>query len=188
MSKTQLQILFLICFFIFLLIAVLFLDLRSGFSLEKLRNIISNHSVTGVLLFIVLFTLGNFIQIPGVIFLSAAVITLGKTYGGLVTYAAAVISCTVSFVVIRFMGGDLLRKMDYQWASNIFNQLDKRPIRSVFILRSVFQTQPMLNYALALSRVQFKKHLIATVFALPLPLFLYCFFFEFLAKSLGVEY
>ena len=57
--------------------------------------------------------------------------------------------------------------------------------KSIFILRSIFQTQPLLNYGLALSGISFRNHLIATVAALPLPIFIYCYFFEYVALSLG---
>ena len=86
--------------------------LRGHFSLEFLRQQIVAHQLGGLLIFILLFSLGNLIQIPGWIFLAAAVLALGRTMGGLVTYIAAIVSCTMTFVVIRFVGGDALRQLD----------------------------------------------------------------------------
>jgi len=173
---------YILLFFILLFFIVEWLDLRDDFSIDKLRMTIQQNSITGFLVFTLLFVLGNFIQIPGLVFLAAAVITLGKTYGGIVIYSVAVISCIISFATIRFMGGNILRNLKYQWANKIFNKLDSKPITSVFILRSVFQTLPILNYGMALSGVSFRNHLIGTLLALPLPLFLYCLFFDELAN------
>jgi len=185
-KNTILRIALLFLFFAVLFSVVELFDLKDNFSLKKLQSVIDNNSLTGFIIFVVLFVIGNFIQIPGLVFLAAAVITLGKTTGGFVTYAAAVISCLISFLSIRLVGGNLLRKLPYKWANRVFLELDNNPIRSVFILRSVFQTLPLLNYGLALSGVSFRNHIIATIAALPLPIFLYCLFFEQLAKIAGI--
>ncbi|MGB0496260.1 MAG: TVP38/TMEM64 family protein [Kangiellaceae bacterium] len=177
---------YLLVFFILLFTSAELLNLRDDFSLDNIKQTIQQNSVTGFILFVLLFALGNFIQIPGLLFLVAAVVTLGKFQGGMVTYAAAIISCVISFVVIRLLGGDILRNFKHSWANKVFHQLDEKPIKSIFILRSVFQTLPLLNYGLALSGVSFKNHLVATLIALPLPIFIYCVFIDEVAMYLGL--
>ena len=54
------------------------------------------------------------------------------------------------------------------------------------LLRILLQTVPALDYALALSGVRFCDYLTAAVLGLPLPIALYCLFFEYLAHALGV--
>jgi uncharacterized membrane protein YdjX (TVP38/TMEM64 family) len=54
------------------------------------------------------------------------------------------------------------------------------------LLRILFQTVPALNYALALSGIRFRQYLTGTLLGLPLPIALYCVFFEYLAKALNV--
>src|SRR5258705_13760757 len=71
--------------------------LRDHFSLGFLRQEISENKFSGMLIFVLLFSLGNLIQIPGWVFLAAAVLTLGKVMGGIATYIAASISCVVTF-------------------------------------------------------------------------------------------
>ena len=73
------------------------LGLREHLSLAFIQASFNNHLVLGLLLFSALFALGNLIQIPGWIFLAAAVLTLGKLWGGVVTYVAAVCSCCITF-------------------------------------------------------------------------------------------
>ena len=50
----------------------------------------------------------------------------------------------------------------------------------------MFQTVPALNYTLALSGVPFRAYLIGTLLGLPLPIALYCLFFDYLARTLKV--
>jgi len=161
--------------------------LRAHFNLEFLRQQIAAHQLGGLLVFILLFSLGNLIQIPGWIFLAAAVLALGRTNGGLVTYVAAIASCVVTFLLIRFVGGDALRQLDNPLITRILSHLDERPIRSVVYARTLFQTAPPLNYALAISGIRFRQYLAGTLLGLPLPIFLYCVFFDYLEQWLKLR-
>lgn len=179
--------LFAVVLFLGILLAVFELSgLRDHFSLDFLQHRMVENRVSGLLIFILLFSLGNLIQIPGWIFLAAAVLALGRTWGGVATYLAATISCAFTFLTIRLVGGDALRKLDSKLAARILGQLDAHPIKSVFLLRVLFQTVPALNYALAMSGIKFREYLIGTLLGLPLPIILYCLFFEYLAKSLNI--
>jgi uncharacterized membrane protein YdjX (TVP38/TMEM64 family) len=160
--------------------------LRGHFSIEFLQRTIQQHRIAGLLVFILLFSLGNLIQIPGWIFLAAAVLALGRSTGGIATYLAASVSCVITFLTIRLVGGDALRQLDNKMASSILRQLDAHPVKSILLLRVMFQTMPTLNYALALSGVRFHHYLAGTLLGLPLPIALYCLFFDTLARELGV--
>lgn len=175
----------LIAVFVFLglLLAIFELSgLREHLSLAFLQHQILANRLVGLLIFILLFALGNLIQIPGWPFLAAAVLTLGQTLGGVATYVAATVSCVITFLTIRWIGGDALRQLDSPLAARIFRQLDAQPIASIVLLRVLFQTVPALNYALALSGVRLRHYLIGTLLGLPLPIALYCLFFDTLAK------
>jgi uncharacterized membrane protein YdjX (TVP38/TMEM64 family) len=171
--------------FLFLALVIIIFQisgLRDHFSLLFLQQKIKENMLNGILIFIVIFSLGNLIQIPGWIFLAAAVLTLGKTWGAAATYIAATISCVITFIIIRYLGGDALRQIKNKIAIRLLDKLDEHPIGIIFLLRVLFQTVPALNYALALSGVKFQKYLLGTLLGLPLPILLYCMFFDYLAK------
>ena len=173
--------------FLGVLLAVFeFSGLRGHFNLAFMRQVIEQHQIGGLLLFVLLFSLGNLIQIPGWIFLAAAVLTLGQLWGGVVTYFAAVVSCALTFLTIRALGGDALRQLKNRLAVRILGELDARPIGSVALLRLLFQTAPALNYALSMSGIGFRSYLIGTLLGLPLPIALYCIFFGDLALLLHI--
>ena len=161
--------------------------LREHFNLAFIRQLILQHRVGGLILFVLLFSLGNLIQIPGLVFLAAAVVTLDRFWGGVVTYVAAVVSCALTFVIIRALGGDALRSLRNRVAVKILRQLDAHPIGSVALLRVLFQTAPTLNYALGMSGIKFRNYLIGTLAGLPVPIALYCIFFDLLATGLHVR-
>lgn len=164
-----------------------FSGLRDHFSLEFLRQRLIEHELGGLLVFVLLFCLGNLIQLPGWLFLAAAVLALGEWRGGLATYVAASISCVFTFLTIRWVGGDALRKLNNRVVTRLLGQLDARPVSSILLLRVLFQTVPALNYSLAVSGVRFRDYLIGTLLGLPLPILLYCVFFDYLARMLGIH-
>ena len=160
--------------------------LRDHFSLAFVQRQIMAHEVYGLLAFVLLFSLGNLIHIPGWLFLAAAVLALGSLWGGVATYAAACFSCGFTFLIVRTIGGDALRQLENRLALSILRHLDARPLTSVFMLRMLFQTLPAVNYALALSGIRFRQYLAGTLLGLPLPIMLYCIFFDSLAKLLKI--
>jgi uncharacterized membrane protein YdjX (TVP38/TMEM64 family) len=179
----------LIAVILFLVVVFAFFELsglRAHLSLDFLRQQLLDNKLGGLLVFILLFTLGNLIQIPGWLFLAAAVLTLGKFWGGVATYVAACVSCAAIFFTIRFLGGDALRKLDGRVAVRLLRHLDARPAGSVLLLRMLFQTAPALNFALAMSGVPFRAYLTGTLLGLPLPIAAYCIFFDYLAKAFGI--
>ncbi len=181
------QRLFAVIVFLGVLLAIFQLSgLRGGVSLAFLHQKIVENEISGLLIFVMLFSLGNLIQIPGWVFLAAAVLALGKTLGGIATYIAASVSCVLTFLTIRGVGGDALRQLKNKTAARILHRLDASPIKSILLLRVLFQTLPALNYALALSGVKFRDYLIGTLLGLPLPILLYCLFFDYLAKALKI--
>jgi len=161
--------------------------LRDHFNLAFIRQLIFRHRIGGLILFVLLFSLGNLIQIPGWVFLAAAVLALGRVWGGVVTYVAAVTSCAFTFVTIRALGGDALRLLKNRVAVRLLRELDAHPIANVALLRILFQTMPALNYALAMSGIRLRTYLLGTLVGLPIPIALYCIFFDILATGLHVS-
>lgn len=172
---------------LFLLFALFELSgYRAHFNLGYLQQTIRDNLAGGLLIFVLGFVLGNLVQIPGWVFLGAAVLTLGEFWGGVVTYVAACISCIVTFFSIRLVGGNALRHLDNKLAVTLLSRLDAHPVKSIVLLRMLFQTVPALNYTLAMTGVRFRAYLAGTLLGLPLPIALYCVFFDYLAKVLRI--
>ena len=62
--------------------------------------------------------------------------------------------------------------------------MDQRPLLSIIALRTLFQTMPVVNYALAMSGIRFRTYIAGTLLGLPLPIALYCLLFDALASRL----
>ena len=159
-----------------------FSGVRDQFTPQFVHDAFASHPIAGLLVFVVLFSAGNLIQIPGWVFLASAVLTLGQFWGGIATYVAASVSCAVTFVLIRLLGGDALRSFEGPLAQRVFARLDTHPVQSVGLLRLLFQTAPALNYALAMSGVRLRSYVIGTLLGLPLPIAVYAVFLQTFAR------
>ncbi len=177
------RLLHIVLFFAVLFAIVEASGLRANLTPDQIQPLFDQHRLIAIVLFCLVFSIGNLLYVPGWVFLVAAVLALGKEWGGLTTYIAALTSCTLSYFLIRAVGGNALRSLENRIADKIFSRLDAHPIGSITTLRLLFQTVPVLNYALALSKVRFRHYLIGTLIGLPLPIFAYCYFFEYLFKS-----
>lgn len=185
--KTAWKRLLLVALVAAALAALLVLEgVRQYFSPEYLHARFTEHRVQGALLFIALFVAGNLAHVPGLAFLAAAVLALGRTEGALLTYAAGVCACGVTFWVYRLVGSDALRALPGRHAAMVFHQLDTHPVRSVFLLRLFMQTLPTLSCALALSGVRFRHYMAGTILGLPLPVFLYALTLDSAASLFGI--
>jgi uncharacterized membrane protein YdjX (TVP38/TMEM64 family) len=176
------KLLYICTFFAVLYLIVEITGFRSSLSPDTVRTLFWQYQVWGIVLFCLAFSIGNLLYVPGWVFLVGAVFALGKEWGGLTTFAAAVSSSVISYYLIRAVGGNALRSLENKWADKIFAHLDARPIMSVAALRLIFQTLPALNYALALADIRFGHYLAGTLLGLPIPIFLYCYFFEVVFK------
>ena len=169
-----------------LLLLVRYTSLGHHFTLNAVRAQLSGAQWQGLLLFGLLFVLGNLLHIPGLIFLGSAVLVLGRVEGGLITYVAACVSCAITFLGVRLVGGNALFALRNPLAQRLLRQLHTHPLRSMVLLRTVFQTMPTLNYTLALSGISFGRYMLATLIGLPLPITAYCLFFDYVARSAGL--
>ncbi|MFM7331110.1 MAG: TVP38/TMEM64 family protein [Brachymonas sp.] len=187
-TKRHARLLGLLAFLLLLVALAHFSGLRGHFNLAYLRGILEGHPVLGLLAFVALFTLGNVIQLPGWLFLASAVLVLGPLWGGIATYLAACVACALTFLLVRALGGAALRRLQSPLAQRLLARLDAQPVRSVVLLRILFQTLPALNYSLALSGLPFRAFALGTLLGLPLPIALYCIFFEQLTRLTGLAH
>ena len=172
------KLLYIVAFFVALYLMMEISGLRTHIAPEAIKEIFLRHTVLGLFFFCLAYSVGNLVYVPGWIFLVGAVLALGKEWGGMASFLAALCSASISFFLIRSVGGTALRSLNNKWGDRIFSHLDQRPILSVALLRLLFQTLPAINYALALTDLRFRHYMIGTLIGLPLPIFLYCYFFE----------
>jgi uncharacterized membrane protein YdjX (TVP38/TMEM64 family) len=142
----------------------------ASLSTARVRELVQQAGALGVALFMVAFAIGELLHVPGLVFVAAAVLSWGRALGGPIAYAGALGSVSLSFFVVRGIGGQALGEIRWRWVRRILAQLDKRPILTVALLRLFLWLAPALNYALALSRVRYRDYLVGSALGLILPI------------------
>jgi uncharacterized membrane protein YdjX (TVP38/TMEM64 family) len=142
---------------------------REWMTEERLQSAVLEAGWWGLVLFFATFTLGQLLQVPGVIFILVARVVWGPAVGFANAYAGSLISAALVFVMVRAVGGKPLGEITWPPAKKILAGLDRRPLLTIAALRAVMMLAPPLTYALALSRVKQRDHLLGSAVGLLVP-------------------
>jgi uncharacterized membrane protein YdjX (TVP38/TMEM64 family) len=140
------------------------------FATERLRGVTHAAGAWGPLVFVLAFCVGELVHVPGVVFVAASVLAYGRAGGGALAFAGALIAVSVSFAIVRGIGGSPLAAIRSPLARRVLSRLDERPVRTILVLRLLLWMAPQLNYALALSNVRFRSYFLGTALGLVAPI------------------
>ena len=116
---------------------------------------------------------GELLHLPGMLFVVAAQLVFGRGEGLVIAYAGAVLGVAIAFALARVVrgraGARAPRRLPWPWAQRLLDGLDRHPIATIVLLRSIFWISPPLNYALGWSRVRARDYLIGSALGLVVP-------------------
>ena len=124
----------------------------------------------GVVLFVAFFCLGELIHVPGIVFVGAAVFAYGPVWGYILSLLAGVSSVSVSFLLVRTVGGKVFTETDRPFIKRMMGQLETRPIRTVALIRVLFFLSPWINYVLGVTGLSFRHYFLGSIAGLTLPM------------------
>lgn len=137
---------------------------------ESLRHIVDDAGPWGRVAFAAIFAAGVLVQIPGLLFVSAAPFLFPAPEAWWLSLLAGNLAVNLNFAVVRRIGGANKLELTQPWAQRLFDQLERRPLRAVALLRLVFSMFPPLTGALALTPVSARDHALATALGLFVPI------------------
>lgn len=141
----------------------------ASLSTARVRELVQHAGATGVGIFVIAFCAGELLHVPGLVFVGAAVLAWGRIAGGAAAYAGALVAVSVSFVVVRGIGGQPLGEIRQPRLRAVLARLEQRPIATVAILRLLLWLAPAVNYALALSPIRYGDYLAGSAIGLAIP-------------------
>lgn len=143
---------------------------RESLTVESIQAIARRSGPLGVAVYLVVFAVALLAQLPGVVFVLAARVAWGPFAGFVAGYVGALAAVSLSFFVVRGVGGSALAQLRWRWAQRVLSHLDERPILTVALLRAVLALSPPLNYALAMSRTRFRDYFVGSALGLIAPI------------------
>lgn len=137
---------------------------------DAVRAAVAEAGFWGIPIYLGLAVLGALIQIPGMVFIAAAIVAFGQIQGSALGMIGALLAISTSFLVVRGVGGKPLGAIRSERARKLLAGLDRRPIRTTALLRLFFFLSPPLTYALALSNIRFRDYFLGSLLGLVAPL------------------
>ncbi|MBI4814854.1 MAG: TVP38/TMEM64 family protein [Deltaproteobacteria bacterium] len=145
---------------------------RSGLtamSLRELRLTIEGLGPLALLAFVGLFPILVLLGFPGMALVVAGSLVFGELVGFLASYVAGLLAVTLAFGIARGIGGQALAEIERPLVRRALASLDRRPIGTIVLLRSVFWFAPPLSFAFALSSLTFKDYLAGSILGMFVP-------------------
>jgi uncharacterized membrane protein YdjX (TVP38/TMEM64 family) len=139
-------------------------------TLDAVRATVREAGPAGPLVFVLVFCLGELAHVPGLVFVGAALLVWGPLPGAALAFAGALASVSTTFLFVRALGGQPAGALRGAWARRALAQLDRRPVLTVALLRTLLVLSPPLNYALALTSLRFRDHLLGSALGLVPPI------------------
>lgn len=161
-------------------------ELQAYFELDYLRSLADDAGFAGMATFVGIFVAGYLMQIPGMIFVAAALLGWGPITGGIISFVGAILASTANFWAVRAVGGSLLKEVENDWVRKGLDKLDDSPVRTVVVLRSIFFMNPVMHLPLVLSGVRFRPYFAGTLVGLVLPIVVISFSLDWVIAWLGL--
>jgi uncharacterized membrane protein YdjX (TVP38/TMEM64 family) len=137
------------------------------FTLGYMQDAIRDAGAFGVFLFILIYTVGTLMNIPGFLFLFVGFLVYRGLNGIILGYVASVIGVTVHFFFVRIMAGEALSEIKQPFVRKQMERINTHPIKTTVILRMIFYVSAPVNYALALSSINWRGMVVGTMLAFP---------------------
>ena len=153
------------------LVAGLALDFAGVISLEAeaIVELARSSGGWGVLVLLALFALGSVANVPGVVFVAAAVTLYGGHRGYVVALLGAILSVNLTFALGRATGLGNDRLLERPRIAKIVAWLHRRPVLSVGVWRLLVVVSPPVNYALSLTKLRFRDFALGSAIGLVIP-------------------
>jgi len=154
----------------------------SSLSTARIRDLVQHAGAAGVAVFLVAFSVGELLHVPGLVFVAAAVLAWGRVAGGAAAYLGALVAVSIVFAVVRGVGGQPLGEIRQPRLRALLARLEQRPITTVAVLRLFLWLAPALNYALALSTVRYRDYVAGSAIGLVIPVAVATTLLEYLLR------
>ena len=124
----------------------------------------------GAVALVVLFAVGTLANVPGLVFIAAAVTLYGPATGYAVALVGAIAAVNLTFALGRATGLGNSAALERPLVKRVTRLLDERPILTLTLLRAVILVSPPVNYALALTRMRHRDFAIGSALGLVIPM------------------
>jgi uncharacterized membrane protein YdjX (TVP38/TMEM64 family) len=175
-TQPLLKAIALIAFIAAAVLIVRFTPVRGYLTAEVLGRILEAAGVWGPILFILIYTAGVCLFVPGTLLTALGAAIFGAYLGFVYVWAGAMLGASAAFWIGRTLGrefaasliGDRLRKYD--------EAIERNGFATVLYLRLVYFPFTPMNFGMGLTRVRFRDYFLGTGLGIIVGTFIFTFF------------
>ena len=127
MSKNHQRLIILALVLISLFAIGSYYDVAERVDAQAIRELVIDAGAWGWLIYFAVFSGGEFLHIPGLVFVAAGILVYGQALGFVLAFIASVISVSFSFIIVRLIGGTPLEGARNPRLQKALVHLDKCP-------------------------------------------------------------
>jgi uncharacterized membrane protein YdjX (TVP38/TMEM64 family) len=175
-KRPLIKALFLLAFIAAAILIVRFTPVKSYLTREALGQVLESAGYWAPLLFILVYTAGVCLFVPGTLLTALGAAIFGPYMGFLYVWVGAMLGATAAFWIGRTLGrefaasliGDKLKKYD--------EAIERNGFATVLYLRLVYFPFTPMNFGMGLTRVRFRDYLFGTGLGIIVGTFIFTFF------------
>ena len=168
--------LFLLAFIVAAVLFVRFTPVKSYLTREALGQVLESAGYWAPLLFILVYTLGICLFVPGTLLTTLGAAIFGAYWGFLYVWVGAMLGSSAAFWIGRTLGrefaasliGDKLKKYD--------EAIERNGFATVLYLRLIYFPFTPMNFGMGLTRVRFRDYVFGTGLGIIVGTFIFTFF------------
>lgn len=167
--KSRLRLALMLAVLVLAPVAARASGLTGQLSIAHFRELVSQAGTWGALAFVLVFVSAVVAQVPGVAFVLVAPTMFHLPEAWLLCFLASNLAVIVNFALVRRFGGQPFADLQSPRLRRLFGQLERHPVRTVAVLRTLTVMFPPVTGALALTRVSARDHALGSAFGMLLP-------------------
>jgi uncharacterized membrane protein YdjX (TVP38/TMEM64 family) len=175
-GKAILKAILLLIFVVTAVLVVRFSPLRDFLTAERVGEFLNTSGFWAPLFFILIYTAGVCLFIPGILLTSIGAAVFGPYKGFVYVWVGAMAGASLSFLIGRYLGrqfvasliGDKLRKYD--------EAIEQNGFATVLYLRLIYFPFTPMNFGMSLTKVRFGDYFLGTALGILVGTFVITFF------------
>ena len=165
-------------------------DFSQYMNIDALRMLIDSYSPYGPLVFIGLCIAGVFLHLPEIILIALGGLLFGTVRGFIYGWIGVIAGSTGTFLCVRYLMRDAFQKSlegRFHRLQAFDERLAEHGFLTVLLLRLVLFVAPPLNWAIGLTRVQFRPYIAGSALGVLPGIAIACYFADSIAHVKSTE-
>jgi len=166
----------LVLFVITAVVIVRFTPVKEFLTAEKLGNFLENAGFLAPLAFIIVYTAGVCVFVPGTLLTTLGAAIFGPYFGFLYVWVAAMLGSSLAFFIGRYLGRDFAASLIGERLRKYDEAIERNGFATVLYLRLVYFPFTPMNFGMGLTRVRFRDYFFGTALGIIVGTFVFTFF------------